>query len=64
MKYNELKVGLSYITKIGKDYREVILINLREEFNKGKKDKDKEVIVLTSSRNQIYRTANQLKSQR
>ncbi len=55
MKYKDLKVGLSYITKIGKDYCEVILIDLREDINKNKLDKDKDVILLTSFRNKIYK---------
>jgi len=61
MKYSELVLGNNYITKIGNEYKQVKLINLRKEQNLGKAEKDKEVIVYTEAKNSIYRLAKQLK---
>ena len=62
MKYSSLTQGANYRTKVGRDWQIVNLQSKREELNRGKTDREKEVVVRTGAGNLLYRTPGQLRS--
>jgi hypothetical protein len=61
MKFEKLSVGKEYRSKVSGSWQVVTLTSKREEYNKGKLARDKEVLVRTGSGNTIYRSPGQLR---